>query len=72
MIFGKLVYAVIKKIINESRTHDFDLEHPIIEECHGKQIEKYECKKCGEKISLNKWQMKSLPFGMKHGCRGYK
>lgn len=62
--------------------HDFDLEHPIVDEitvAHeskltGTKIENkwtatgFQCKKCGNVLWLEKWHMKQLPRTMKYGC----
>jgi len=82
MILRYLIFSFIKEAQQSLRKHDFDLNTPKIDDSsiHNKfqppnrhrQIEIFECKRCGHKISLERWQMKSLPFGMAHGCRGFK
>ena len=67
-IFHKL-YAFITR----DKLHDFDLDNPVtfvIDVLDKKYcIDRYKCKKCDKSMSLDLWQMKSLPYSMKTGCK---
>ncbi len=72
-ILTHILCSLFKKAQQELRNHDFDLNNSKVEKVtQNRTIEIFECKKCGQKISLERWQMKNLPFGLKHGCRGFK
>jgi len=65
----------LNRFVSRFRKHDFKrIANASIEvtRTQGYEIPRYECKKCGERLHLDPWQMKALPSAMKYNCDGNK
>ena len=68
----KALFQKIKNIGGADK-HKYDLDSPIPVTWNGIPIySAYACKKCGNILHLDKWQIKDLPYETAHGCTGHK
>ena len=67
LVFVLLVAWWINRRINK---HDFDLNNPEPQKTYGNPWRIYKCRRCGESLGLDDWQMRSLPWHTAYGCPG--